>query len=95
MRAALIGLSLVEGGESGTYSLVLDSQPTDTVVITLAGNAGDGFLRLVPDTLTFTPSDWATPQTISVMALDDGIAGGAGTQDLVISIRFREAITAA
>ena len=80
--SALIGLSLVEGGESGTYSLVLDSQPADTVVITLAGNQG-GFLRLVPDTLTFTTSDWATPQTVSVMALDDGIAGGAPTQDIV------------
>ena len=65
----------MEGGEPGTYSLVLDSQPTDTVVITLAGNQG-GFLRLVPDTLTFTTSDWVTPQTVSVMAMDDGITGG-------------------
>ena len=71
----LLVLPLVEGGEPGTYSLALDSQPTDTVVITLAGNQG-GFLMLVPDTLTFTTSDWATPQTVSVMALDDGIAGG-------------------
>ena len=80
--SALMGLSLVEGGEPGTYSLVLDSQPTDTVVITLAGNQG-GFLRIAPDTLTFTTSDWATPQTVSVMALDDGIGGGVGTQDMV------------
>ena len=80
--SALIGLSLVEGGEAGTYSLVLDSQPTDTVVITLAGQQ-DGFLRIVPDTLTFTTSDWATPQTVSVMALDDGIAGGGSPQDMV------------
>ena len=71
----LVFLSLLEGGEPGTYSLVLDSQPTGTVVITLAGNQG-GFLNLVPDTLTFTTSDWDTPQTVSVMALDDGIAGG-------------------
>ena len=80
--SALSGLSLVEGGEPGTYSLVLDSQPTDTVVITLAGKQ-DGFLRIVPDTLTFTTSDWATPQTVSVMALDDGIAGGAPPTNLV------------
>ncbi len=80
--SALMGLSLVEGGEPGTYSLVLDSQPTDTVVITLAGDQ-DGFLRLVPDTLTFTTSDWATPQTVSVMALDDGIGGGVDTQGMV------------
>ena len=70
-----VGLSLVEGGGPGTYSLVLDSQPTGTVVITVAGNQG-GFLRAVPDTLTFATSGWDTPQTVSVMALDDGIAGG-------------------
>ena len=73
---------MVEGGEPGTYSWSLDSQPTDTVVITLAGQQ-DGFLRIVPDTLTFTTSDWATPQTVSVMALDDGIAGGGSPQDMV------------
>ena len=80
--STLVALSLVEGGEPGTYSLVLDSQPTDTVVITLAGQQ-DGFLRIVPDTLTFTTSDWATPQTVSVMALDDGIVGGVSRQDIV------------
>ena len=80
--SVLIALPLVEGGEAGTYSLVLDSQPTDTVVITLAGNQG-GFLRLTPDTLTFTTSNWATPQTVSVMALDDGIAGGVRPQDWI------------
>ena len=74
--STLVSLSLVEGGEPGTYSLVLDSQPTGTVVITVAGNQG-GFLRPVPDTLTFATSDWDAPQTVSVMALDDGIAGGA------------------
>ena len=78
----LLVLPLVEGGEPGTYSLVLDSQPTDTVVITLAGNQG-GFLMLVPDKLTFTTSDWGTPQTVSVMALDDGIAGGVPPQNFV------------
>ena len=81
-ESTLLALFLVEGGEPGTYSLVLDSQPTDTVVITLAGNQG-GFLRIVPDSLTFTTSDWATPQTISVMALDDGIAGGVPPTNFV------------
>ena len=80
--SALSGLSLVEGGEPGTYSLVLDSQPIDTVVITLAGNQG-GFLRIVPDSITFTTSDWATPQTVSVMALDDGIASGVPPTNFV------------
>ena len=80
--SVLITLPLAEGGEAGTYSLVLDSQPTDTAVITLAGNQG-GFLRLTPDILTFTTSNWATPQTVSVMALDDGIAGGMRPQEWI------------
>ena len=47
------------------------------------GRPAGGFLRIVPDTLTFTTSDWATPQTVSVMALDDGIVGGVSRQDIV------------
>ena len=60
-----------EGGQPLTYTLVLDSRPTDTVTINLS-SSGDGLLRIVPDTLTFTTSDWNTPQTISVSAPDDG-----------------------
>ena len=76
------GLSLKEGGGSATYSLVLDSQPTDSVTITLAGQQ-DGFLRIMPDTLTFTASDWATAQTVTVLALDDGKTGIASTQETI------------
>ena len=68
--AAGTGISMKEGGTS-TYSLVLDSEPTDTVTVTVAGRQGD-LIRLTPETLTFTPSDWSTAQTISVVSLDDG-----------------------
>ena len=68
--AAGTGISMMEGGTS-TYSLVLDSEPTDTVTVTVAGRQGD-LISLTPETLTFTPSDWSTAQTISVVSLDDG-----------------------
>ena len=68
--AAGTGISMKEGGTS-TYSLVLDSEPSDTVTITVAGRQGD-LISLTPETLTFTPSDWSTAQTISVVSLDDG-----------------------
>ena len=68
--AADTGISMKEGGTS-TYSLVLDSEPTDTVTVTVAGRQGD-LISLTPETLTFTPSDWSTAQTISVVSLDDG-----------------------
>ena len=62
-------------GRTETYSLVLDTQPSETVTISLTGRTflGEGdLIRLTPETLTFTPSDWSTPQTISIVALDDG-----------------------
>ena len=68
--AAGTGISMMEGGTS-TYSLVLDSEPTDTVTVTVAGRQGD-LISLTLETLTFTPSDWSIAQTISVVSLDDG-----------------------
>ena len=68
--AAGTGISMKEGGTS-TYSLVLDSEPTDTVTVTVARRQDD-LIRLTPETLTFTPSDWSTAQTISIVSLDDG-----------------------
>ena len=61
---------MMEGGTS-TYSLGLDSEPTGTVTVTVASEQ-DNLIRLTPGTLTFTPSNWSTTQTISVESLDDG-----------------------
>ena len=64
------GIGMKEGGTS-TYSLVLDTEPTDTVTVTVASEQ-DNLIRLTPETFTFTPSNWSTTQTISVVSLDDG-----------------------
>ncbi len=64
------GIGMMEGGTS-TYSLVLDSEPTDTVTVTVSSEQ-DNLIRLTPETLTFTPSNWSTTQTISVESMDDG-----------------------
>ena len=70
--AGVISLGLfMREGETSTYTLVLDSEPTDTVTITVA-RSEDDLIRLTPETLTFTPSNWSAPQTISIESLDDG-----------------------
>ena len=83
-ESVLFSLALTEGGPPESYSMVLDSQPTGTVTITLAGEQ-DGLLRLMPDTLTYTASDWDTPKMVSVLALDDGeaIAGGLKSDRII------------
>ena len=65
-------MRLVEDGDPETYTVVLDSQPTDTVTIEIQFNE-DGQLNISPTTLTFTSNDWNTPQTVTVWAEDDGI----------------------
>lgn len=62
-------LSLSEGGASSTYTVVLQSAPTTTVTVTLTNSAND--VLYTPTTLSFTSSNWATPQTVTVGAVDD------------------------
>ncbi len=66
------GVSVSEGSVSAdTYSVVLDSAPSSDVIIT---PHGDAQVTTSPSTITFTSSNWNTPQTISVLAIDDGYA---------------------
>ena len=64
-------LVVLEGG-SGTYTVVLTSQPTGTVTVTpwVSGNSE----VTVSGALTFTASDWTQAQTVTVSAQDDADA---------------------
>ena len=70
--ALLLSMQLVENGDPKTYTVVLDSQPTDMVTIEIQFDES-GQLNISPTTLTFTSNDWNTPQTVTVWAEDDGI----------------------
>ena len=54
----------------GSYTVVLDSEPTATVTVTVAGHAGTD-VTPNPTTLTFTSTTWSTAQTVTVTAGDD------------------------
>ena len=61
-------LTVVEGG-SGTYTVVLDTEPTGDVMVTVGGASGD--VTVSDTTLTFTTSNWGTAQTVTVSAAED------------------------
>ena len=65
-------MNLMEEGDPGTYTVVLDSQPTDTVTIELQLDE-NGHLNVSTTTLTFNSTNWNVPQTVTVWAEDDGI----------------------
>jgi hypothetical protein len=62
--------------QSGTYTVVLNTQPA--AAVTVAVNA-PAELAVDQSALTFTPSNWSTPQAVTVTAPDDDIAEGDHT----------------
>ena len=77
-------LTVPEGG-SGTYTVVLDSQPTADVTITISGHDATD-VSVDEATLTFTASDWNTPQTVTVSAASDDDAALDDTVTLSHSV---------
>ncbi|MCK5094474.1 MAG: calcium-binding protein, partial [Spirochaetes bacterium] len=75
-----IGLSkspliTTESGGEITYTITLNSPPTDDVVIDLTSN--DTLEGIVsPFSLTFTAANWNIAQTVTVTGVDDVIADG-------------------
>ena len=66
-----LALSVPEGG-TASYTIVLDTQPSANVGITLSAT-GDPDIGLSGGTVNFifTPTNWSTPQTITVSARED------------------------
>ena len=63
----------IDEGDSGSYTVVLSSQPSTDVTVTPSRGSGDSDVT-VSGVLTFTPSNWATPQTVTVSAAQDADA---------------------
>ena len=65
-------LEVVEGDEAGVaYTVALASQPSETVTVTVTGQQNTDVVLAgldAGDTLEFTTSNWATPQTVTVTA---------------------------
>ena len=64
-------LTVAEEDPTGdSYTVVLDTEPSADVTVTVAGYAGTD-VTPDPATLTFTPSNWDTARTVMVTASDD------------------------
>ena len=81
------GLVVSEAGQTDQMTITLSSRPVLTVSVTLAPDdqldlgSGVGLSR----TLTFPPSGWNLPQTVTITAADDGVNEGVHTGDITIS----------
>ena len=63
------------GSPTDTYTLVLNSQPTASVTITVTSSDATA-ATVSPPTLTFTPSNWSSAQAVTVTGVDDRLRSG-------------------
>ena len=71
VRVSATALTVTEQDTTGdSYTVVLDTEPTHDVTVTVGGHAGTD-VSLSSSTLTFTPSNWDRAQTVTVTALND------------------------
>ncbi|MBF2756065.1 MAG: hypothetical protein ISN29_12555, partial [Gammaproteobacteria bacterium AqS3] len=77
-------LSLNEGGDSGTLSVSLSgSTPTGNVTVDLAKTNSN--VTLSPASLTFTPGDYTTAQTVDVTVADDSNSSPQADDTITLS----------
>ena len=64
-------LTVDEGDATGLgYTVVLDTEPSANVTVAVSGHAGSD-VSPSPTSLTFTPDNWNTVQTVTVTAAED------------------------
>ncbi|MEG4121836.1 choice-of-anchor Q domain-containing protein, partial [Microcoleus sp. N9_B4] len=70
---------ITEGGTTDSYTVVLNSQPTNDVTIAINS---DSQSTSSASTLTFTSANWNVAQTVTVTALDDNLVEGNHTSTI-------------
>lgn len=69
-------IELIEGAEGSKQRVFkLNTEPKSNVIVTIKSDHNDR-LSISSSSLTFTPSNWNTDQTVTFTAIDDHIANG-------------------
>jgi hypothetical protein len=76
------GLTTTETGGKATFTIVLATQPKANVTIGLtSSDTTQGTVS--PSSVTFTPADWSSPQTVTVTGVSSNVAGGSQAYTVV------------
>ncbi|MHB8511260.1 MAG: hypothetical protein ACYDCC_03670 [Actinomycetota bacterium] len=76
------GTKAYENGATGSFTVVLSHLPTDVVTLTISTTTPSQAYA-TPSSLTFTPDDWSTSQTVTVHAPEDHIPEGTQLQSVL------------
>ena len=84
-------LTTNENGQSGTFTVNLDHPPTANVTIALTGNTAEG--TITPASLTFTPLNWAQPQTVTVKGVPDSTSTSVDRSNTTYTVTLGAAVS--
>jgi hypothetical protein len=94
VRLSLAGITVRETGAARpsksrdpatTFSVVLDLDPGADVHLSVTAENPE-WIDVSPTRLSFTTSNWSTPQTVTVSAVDDRIVQGDRTTEILVSV---------
>ncbi|MGD2044989.1 MAG: Ig-like domain-containing protein [Gemmatimonadota bacterium] len=79
------GTSVEETGTTDVFTVILSAQPLTDVVLNVVP-ADPGEVAVDSLTLTFTPSTWSVPRTVTVTGVDDGYVDGDQVTPVIVSV---------
>ena len=84
-----VGLTTTEAGATDTFTIVLNSEPTNLVTIPLV-SADLSEVSVSPSMVQFSAVNWNAPQTVTVTGVDDNVQDGSQ----VVAVRTQSASSA-
>lgn len=77
------GLTVTEAGGTATFSVVLEDAPTGTVTVPItSSNTAEATVSV--SSLTFSTTDWASPQPVTVTGVDDLLLDGTASWTVTV-----------
>ena len=73
-----------EGGSSDSFTFALASQPGSSVVVSVK-SSDLSEASVSTSSLTFSPSNWDVPQSVTVTGVNDGLDDGDQSVNIVLS----------
>ena len=74
-----------ENGTTDNFTVILMSQPSSNVVLQISSDNTSEVIAS-PDNLTFTISNWNTPQTVTLTGVDDNLSDGNTTIQVLVRV---------
>lgn len=77
--------TVAESGTQDTFTVRLTGRPNSNVTLNIT-SSDTGEVTVAPTSLTFTPADWDSPQTVILTGVDDFVIDGNQTKLVKVSV---------